>query len=279
MKTRHRIRGAVLALLLGCSLAQAELKPEWELGAGLAGVDLPLYRGATERRTYLLPTPYVQYRGEVLQVDRDRMRGLLYRGERVELDISVNGSTPVSSKDSEARRDMPDLDPTVEVGPALKWHMYYDGKRHTNLDLELPVRSVFAVNFGRFEQVGWLFHPKLSLDLKNVAQSGWSLGLSAGWLYGDRAYHAYFYDVAPQYATSTRPAYSASGGAAGKQFIVSLGRRLGDMRLGAFVKWDDLSGAVFADSPLVTRQQAFSAGFIVAWVLSKSEKLVEVSDD
>lgn len=259
--------------------AQAELKPQWELGVGLAGVDLPLYRGAIERRTYLLPVPFVQYRGEVLQLDRDRMRGLLLRRDHVELDISVNGSIPVSSKDSAARRDMPDLEPTVEVGPDLKLHLYYDEGRHTNLDLQLPLRSVFAVNFGRFQQQGWLFHPKLSLDLRNVAQSGWNLGLSASWLYGDKAYHAYFYDVAPPYATSTRPAYSATGGAAGKQFIASLSRRLGDMRLGAFVKWDDLNGAVFADSPLVTRQQAFSAGFIVAWVLSKSDKMVDVSED
>jgi outer membrane scaffolding protein for murein synthesis (MipA/OmpV family) len=259
--------------------ARGELKPEWELGAGVAAIDFPLYRGAAERRTYVLPTPYVQYRGKFLQVDRDRVRGLLFRSDRLEMDISVNGSVPVSSKDSSARQNMPDLDPTLELGPEMQVHLYYDERKHTNLDLRLPLRSVFAVNFGRFEHVGWIFHPKLNLDLRNVLSSGWNLGLQGGWIYGDRGYHGYFYDVAPQYATSQRPAYSASGGASGSQYIASLGRKYGDMWVGAFVKYDDLRGAVFEGSPLVQRREDTSVGFAVAWVFSKSEKLVEVSDD
>lgn len=268
----------LLLVLPGLS-ARAELKPEWELGAGVAAIDFPLYRGAAERRTYVLPTPYVQYRGKFLQVDRDRVRGLLFRSERVEMDISVNGSVPVSSKDSSARQNMPDLDPTLEIGPEVQVHLYYDQRKHNNLDLRLPLRSVFAVNFGRFEHVGWIFHPKLNLDLRNVLSSGWNLGLQGGWIYGDRGYHGYFYDVAPQYATTQRPSYSASGGASGSQYIVSLGRKYGDMWMGAFIKYDDLRGAVFEGSPLVQRREDTSAGFLVAWVFSKSDKLVEVSDD
>lgn len=258
-------------------MARAELKPKWELGLGLAGIDFPAYRGAAERRSYLLPLPYVQYRGEFLQVDRDRVSGLLFRRERVELDVSINGSVPV--RDVEVRQGMPDLDPTLELGPSLKVHLLFDERRQTNLDLQLPVRAVFAVGPGRFERQGWLFHPRLNLDLKRVARSDWNLGLVAGLLYGDQGYHSYFYDVAPQYATAARPAYRAGAGYAGKQFIASLSRRRGDLVMGAFVKWDDLSGAVFADSPLVQSRQAFSAGFLVAWVFSKSEEMVEVSGD
>lgn len=277
--TRSAARTAGLLLALVGLPAQAELKPEWELGLGVAAIDFPLYRGAAERRSYLLPAPYVQYRGEFLQVDRERVRGLLLRHDRVELDISVNGSVPVSSQDSEARRDMPDLDPTLELGPELNLHLYYDDRRHTNLDLRLPVRAVMAVNRHRIERQGWLFQPQLNLDFKRVRQSGWDLGLVAGLLYGDQGYHGYFYDVAPQYATPQRPAYSAPGGFAGRQFVAALSRRQGDTWMGAFVKWDDLSGAVFADSPLVQSRQAFSAGFMVAWVFAKSERLVDVSDD
>jgi len=271
----------LMALLLaGAALpAQAELKPEWELGLGPAGIDYPLYRGAAERRTFVLPAPYAQYRGKFLQVDRDRVRGLLFRRERVELDISVNGSPPVSSQDSAVRRDMPDLDPMLEFGPSLNFHLLYDEGRRRNLDLRLPLRAVFAVSTQHFQQQGWLFQPQLNLDLNNLAGSGWNLGLLGSLFYGDRSYHSYFYDVAPQYATLERPAYSAPGGFAGKQLLVSLGRRRGDVWLGAFVKWDDLSGAVFADSPLVQRGQSFGAGFMVAWVFAKSDKLVDVSND
>jgi len=278
MKALRRLGAGGLLAALSIT-AQAELKPEWELGAGVAAIDFPLYRGATDRRTYVLPTPYVQYRGKFLQVDRERVRGLLFRRERVELDISVNGSVPVSSEDSSARRGMPDLDPTLELGPELQLHLYYDERRHTNLDLRLPLRPVFAVNFGRFDHVGWLAHPQLNLDLNNVLRSGWNLGLQAGWLYGDRAYHAYFYDVASPYATATRPAYSAPGGASGRQFIAAVSRRQGDVWMGAFFKREDLRGAVFAGSPLVQKQEDYSAGFAIAWVFAKSQKLVETSDD
>lgn len=268
---------AALVLLVAVA-ARAELKPEWELGAGVAGIDFPLYRGAAERRTYLLPVPYVQYRGKILQVDRDRVRGILFRRGELELDLSVNGSPPVSSSDSAARRDMPDLDPTVEFGPSLTAHLYYDERRQTNLDLRLPVRAVYAVNLNRFESAGWLAQPTLNLDLRTVIP-GWNFGAQGSLFFGDRAYHGYFYDVAPRYATSTRPAYGASGGYGGKQLLMSLSRKRGDMWMGAFVKWDDLSGAVFADSPLVQRGQSFAAGFMVAWVFARSEKLVEVSED
>jgi len=273
------VRVLLLALLLaGGMAARAELKPEWELGAGPAFIDFPLYRGAAERRSYLLPAPYVQYRGKFLQVERDRVRGLLFRHGRLEADISVNGAVPVSSKDSEARRDMPDLDPTLELGPSLIYHLYYDERRHTNVDLRLPVRAVFAVGTREITRQGWLAQPTLNLDLRTVIP-GWSLGLQGSLLYGDRDYHSYFYDVAPQYATAQRPAYSAPGGYAGKQVLAALSRRWGDIWMGGFVKWDDLNGAAFADSPLVQRRQSFAAGFMVAWVFAKSEKLVEVSDD
>lgn len=279
MKRTHWTRGAALALLMGCSLAQAELKPEWELGMGVGAVDFPIYRGAEERRTYVLPTPYVQYRGKFLQVERERVRGLLFRHERVELDISVNGSVPVKSKDSSARQGMPDLDPTLELGPELQVHLYYDERKHTNLDLRLPVRAVYAVNFGRFDHVGWIHHPLLNLDLRNWVPGGWDLGLQLGWLRGDRGYHAYFYDVAPQYATATRPAYSAMGGASGRQFTIGMSRRRGDVWMGFFAKYDDLRSAVFADSPLVQKREDYSVGFAIAWVFAKSEKMVETSDD
>lgn len=268
----------LVMLLLGAAAARAELKPEWELGMGPAFVDFPLYRGAAERRSYLLPAPYVQYRGKFLQVERDRVRGLLFRSGRLEADISVNGSVPVSSQDSEVRRGMPDLDPTLEVGPSLNYHLYYDERRHTNLDLRLPVRAVFAVNTKRFDSQGWLAQPQVDLNLRSLVP-GWSLSLQGSLFFGDRAYHAYYYDVAPQYATAERPVYRAVGGYGGKQILMALSRRRGDVWMGGFVKWDDLNGAVFADSPLVQRGQSFAAGFMVAWVFAKSDKLVEVSDD
>jgi MipA family protein len=281
MPMMRALRTSLTILFLGLLVlpVRAELRPLWEVGAGFAAIDFPLYRGAEERRAYLLPVPYVQYHGETLQITRDRMRGLLFRRDWVELDFSVNGSVPVNSSDSVARRGMPDLDPTLEIGPSLNVHLYYDERRQTNLDLRLPLRAVIATNFSRFEQQGWLFHPSLNLDFRNVRQSGWNFGLVAGLLYADQRYHQYFYDVAPQYAAATRPAYSAGAGYSGSQFMATLSKRYGSFWIGGFTRWDDLTGAAFVDSPLVTRRQSFAAGFMVSWILFSSDKMVEVSDD
>lgn len=271
-----------LAVLLMCLLsvpAWAEQRPKWEIGAGFAGLDFPKYRGSKERRVYVLPVPYFTYQGDFLKVTRQSARGLLYRSNRVEMDVSFGGSVPSGGKDTQARQGMPNLDGTFEIGPQVIFHLYYDEKKETNLDLRLPVRPAVATDFSHFKHIGWIFQPRLNLDLKNIAQSGWNLGLSGGTVYADSRYHGYFYSVPVAYATPTRPAYAAAGGYSGYQLTVALSKRFPGYWTGAFVKWDNLSGAAFAGSPLVTSTHFFTFGFAVTWVFSRSEKMVEVSND
>lgn len=282
-KLGHRLlRLAALTSLIFClplAHAQSELRPEWEVGAGFAAIDFPVYRGASDRRSYLLPIPYFVYNGEVLQINRERVRGLIFRSDSVELDVSVNGSVPANSKDSSARSGMPDLDATLEVGPSLNVHFYYSEDKKTNFDMRLPLRSVTASDFNRFQNAGWLFQPQLNLDIRDVAHSGWNLGLVGSMIFSDQRYNQYFYDVQPQYVTATRPAYSANGGYAGTQFIAALSKRHDGYWTGGFIKWDNLNGAVFEDSPLVQTRQYFTVGFAVTWVFDKSDKMVAVSYD
>jgi MipA family protein len=269
---------SALLLCLPGAYAQTELKPEWEVGAGVAAIDFPMYRGSNERRSYLLPIPYFVYRGETLQVNRERVRGLIFRKDSVEMDISVNGSVP--AKGSVARQGMPDLDPTLEIGPSLNVHLYYSDDKKTNFDLRMPLRGVLASDFYHVQGVGWLFQPQLDVDFRDVDHSGWNIGLVGGPIYADRRYHQYFYSVAPQYATPTRPAYAASGGYSGMQFIFALNKRYKDgLWMGGFMKWDDLKDAVFADSPLVKSKQYFTIGFAATWTFDKSDKMVEVNND
>jgi len=215
----------------------------------------------------------------VLQINRERVRGLIFRSNSFEVDISVNGSVPANSSDSAARKGMPDLDATLEIGPSLNYHFYYSEDKLINFDLRLPLRSVTASNFRRFQNAGWLLQPQLNLDIRDIANSGWNLGLVGSMIFSDQRYNNYFYDVQAQYATLSRPAYTASGGYAGTQFIAALSKRHNGFWLSGFAKWDDLTGAVFANSPLVEKNQYFTFGFVATWVLDKSDKMVEVSYD
>jgi outer membrane scaffolding protein for murein synthesis (MipA/OmpV family) len=100
----------------------------------------------------------------------------------------------------------------------------------------------------------------------------------SGPLFADHKYDNYFYSVAPQYATVSRPTYQAPGGYAGTQFITALSKRFPKYWVGAYVRYDTLAGASFEDSPLVRRDSYWSAGIGFAWMIAKSAQMVNVPD-
>jgi outer membrane protein len=249
-------------------------RPLWELGAGVAALHFPDYRGSDESGQYLLPLPYVVYRGRFLRADREGARAVLVDVDRFEVEVSVSASVPTRSRSNAARNGMPDLPPSFEVGPKLNVSLLRAPDRSMKLELRMPVRAVVTVESSP-DSVGTTFEPSLNLDL---VRHGWNIGMQAGPLFGDRRRHAHIYGVEPAFATPQRPAYRAGGGYAGWQALASTSRRFNGTWLGAFVRYDNLRGAVFADSPLVRRDHAFTMGVGVAWVFASSSVLVETDD-
>ena len=267
----------LLASLAACNVGAAE-KPLWELGIGMSALSFPDYRGSDESSFFAIPFPYVVYRGTFFKADKDGVRGAFFDSDRVELNVSAGASVPVSSDDNSARQGMPDLQPTVELGPSLDLKLWHNRDRRYALDLRLPVRAAVTL-MGGMEYVGWEFSPRLVLDVSDVAGlAGWNLGLLAGPIYGSQRSHDYFYAVAPQYATANRPAYEPDAGYAGSQFLVSLSKRYPKYWLGAFVRWDSLDGAAFVDSPLVRSESYLAAGVGIAWIVKESPIMVEAED-
>ena len=278
--TASALLPVVLALSGAATGARAEQLPLWEAGVGISVIDFPDYRGSAERRTWVLPFPYLVYRGEFLKADERRgVRGLFFKTESVELDASFNGTVPVKSSENAARQGMPDLDPTLEVGPSLNFSLLKSADRKTTLELRLPVRGVLASDFSYVDFVGWVFQPTLNVDTRDAfGYTGWKLGFLGGPVYSNSNYNRYFYAVDPAFATATRPAYSPGGGYGGAQFIAALSKRYRDFWIGGFAKWDTLNGAVFADSPLVTAKQSWSGGIAIAWVVDESKARVETNN-
>ncbi|HJU72029.1 MAG TPA: MipA/OmpV family protein [Paucimonas sp.] len=261
--------------LLPASASHAKPLPLWEIGAGLAAVNLPDYRGSDEADTYLLPIPYVVYRGEFIKADRNGVRSTLFENDRLEASLSINGTPPVKSRSNTARRGMADLKPTFEVGPTLNVHLWRSPSEKMALDFRAPVRTSITAQSSP-KQIGWLFSPNLNLDLRDVGRApGWNMGLVAGALFSNRAYNAHFYSVAPSEATATRPAYSASGGYAGAQITLTISRRFPHYWIGGFVRGDTVAGAVFDDSPLVRKRGAVSAGVALIRIFSESSTMVD----
>ncbi|MEP6942763.1 MAG: MipA/OmpV family protein [Betaproteobacteria bacterium] len=269
---------ACLCLCPAASAVQAEDKPLWEVGVGATALAFPDYRGSDQTRNYVLPIPYVIYRGDFLKADRDGVRGVFLQSENVKLHGSVGASFPVDSNDNDARQGMPDLKPTVELGPAVDVTLWTDTAAGMKLTLRLPLRFAFTVQRSP-KYIGWLFSPRLNLDIENVGgMAGWNLGLFASPAYGDSRIHGYFYSVAPAYATPSRPAYDAPAGYNGMEFLAAVSKRFPRYWVGGFVRYDSLAGASFVDSPLVRTRGYFAAGVAIAWIFAESSQWVSAKD-
>jgi outer membrane scaffolding protein for murein synthesis (MipA/OmpV family) len=278
-------RAALVAIALCAVLAPHTAtsveRPLWEAGVGATGLYLPDYRGANQSRGYVFPLPFFAYRGEYLRVDREGIRGIFFQSDRVELDVSLFGTPPVDSSDNTARQGMPDLDATVEVGPVLVFTLARDRRIDYNyrLQLRLPFRTAIATDFAHWHNIGWVAYPHLNLDVRPEFLGGrWNVGLSAGPTYATQKFHQYFYGVAPQFATPARPAYDAPGGYSGATFFATTSRRFEKFWVGAYVRYDNLSGAVFDSSPLVKQNHAWAGGIAIAWVFAESGTKVTTPD-
>jgi MipA family protein len=282
-----RMRALVFAAgccAAGSALSQTkELLPLWEAGGGIAYTRLPDYRGSDEARNYVLPFPLIVYRGDFFKSDREGVRALFFDSRYVEVEFSAGATVPVSSDKNRAREGMPDLRPTLELGPAMKVHLANigegaPGQRDLELDFRIPIRLAMTWRDGP-RNVGWIAFPSLALDNKiQFAGSRWNLGILAGGYFADRRYTEYFYGVPPEFATAERPAYSARGGFSGWQAILALSTTYARRTwVGGFVKADWLKGATFDDSPLVRRRNNISFGFGVSHIFAMSDRQVEVA--
>ncbi|MDO4233008.1 MAG: MipA/OmpV family protein [Lautropia sp.] len=247
--------------------------PVWELGVGVSAISLPDYRGAESRRRYLVPFPVFVYRARHLHVDRNGIRADLWDNRRLELDLSVGMSAPVRSDPDGVRAGMPRLRPLFELGPRLIAHLWSGDAGRQRLQLQLPLR--LAMPLGKLQHAGWVLSPALHMQVDHVAGfRGWTLSGWAGPVFATRAYHQYYYRVSAEHARAGRPAYEASGGYGGMQYSLTLNKRYPDYWLAAFMRLDQVRGAVFEASPLVRRRSGLTAGLVFGWLFRRSAETV-----
>lgn len=258
-------------LLLVCRFSVAQTSDDttlipvaktWELGLGIGAVSGPDYRGSKEYNHYVAPIPYVIYRGKYIQTDRDGVRSKLFARERYELNLSLGASITPDSDENELREGMPELHSTLEFGPAFNINLTGATFRE-GWFLQLPLRGVVAIGGGETDYIGWVLHPQL-VYRKQLRQ--WHLGYRTGIYYGNEDYHAYYYSIDPQYATAERPSYQADAGYSGWSNQVALSRSINDFRVAFFVRYDNLRGTRFEDSPLVETTDSVSGGLAIIWV-------------
>ena len=267
-----------MALALASSCAFARDEPLWEAGLGVAALTFPDYRGSSESQGYALPAPYFVYRGDFFKADRHGVRGVFFKDDRFDLNLSVGASLPVDSSENIARQGMPDLKPSIELGPSLDVTLWRSADTRLKLDLRLPTRLAFTVE-SHPQFIGGQFFPHLNVDIHDpLGFRGWNLGVQAGPVFTDARYNRYFYEVTPAFATAERAAFNGPGGGyAGTQFLMALSKRYPGFWVGGFARYDTLKGAVFEDSPLVTSKRYVAAGIAISWIFKESAVRVPVS--
>ncbi len=258
--------------------AEDYMKPLWEVGLVGAYARLPHYRGSDEHNHYYLPVPYLIYRGELFKVDRDSITGIFFKTDRWETSVSVFGNPPVDG-DNEARRGMSDLDAVFEVGPSLKYFLF-EREHPDELFLRGAIRGVSSVGFD--DGIDFVYrglHAETNIIYRNnslLKKYRMAFGMNYGIEFTDDRFNGYFYDVPAEHALPDRPAYDADNGYAGMAFSTSISKKLTDyLTLGGYFKWDNISGAVFDDSPLVKRKNNYIFGAAIIWRIFKSEEKVK----
>jgi outer membrane scaffolding protein for murein synthesis (MipA/OmpV family) len=277
MKVKLPLCGCALAaaLLAAPTAGQAqeqapELLPLWEVGAVGLAMSQQAYPGASQNVGRGLALPYLIYRGKYLRADRESVGLRAFNTPQFELDVGFAAAFGARSDEVDARRGMPDLGTLVEFGPRLKWHLG-QGPGNGRLRAEFALRGVFDLD-DRLSHKGISFEPRLIYEWRG---SGWRYGTSAGAVLGNRRLADTYYGVAPAYATTGRPAYTAESGLINWRLGVNMSRDMTpNLRLFGFVWLDSVAGAANRASPLVQKTTGTSVGVGLTYTFARSATLV-----
>lgn len=269
MKLRWLWKFAAASLLIATvdAKAQEDSTKKWELGLGVGAVAGPDYRGSDEYRSFISPIPYIVYRGKIIRTDREGIRGNFLRTDQYEFTFSASAAITPDADENELRDGMPELGSTLELGPSFNINL--TGKDFSRgWHLQTPWRAVFAIGADESGYIGSIFQPQLVYRTK---VSKWIFTYRAGVSYASEDYHDYYYSVDQQYVTEARSYFDAHGGYSGWNNNLALSRSFNHngikTRLALFIRYDNISGTDFNESPLVETDHAYRGGLAFIWVI------------
>ncbi len=251
--------------------------PIFEFGVFAASAYVPYYKGSSENRSFLLPLPYIVYRGETIALDEDSITGHFFSSEKFEIDASLYAEV---NKSDAARSGMEELDTVMTaVGPALNYYFTRKARSGYDLYLSLPIRAAISGDWDDELHIDYRgVQSKLILYYENSdLLPNKKLELVAGGAVGvmDSELASYYYSVAPKDATAVRTQYDAEGGYAGVSMSLDLTYHMYDrFSIRAYTNVDYLGGAAFEDSPLLTETTHLSAGMALIFSIWQSKERV-----
>lgn len=244
--------------------SEAKESNHLNIGAGLSFISVPEYIGSSLQKQYILPYPYIYYDSEDFTIEKNMLFRHLYHSKNVLIDLSFSGTLPVKSDSESLRFNMEELDPTIEIGPNFIYKLFYFDDEKSYISIELPVRSVWSIDFTNIHQEGYISNP--NIYSKYYINKDTQLELSTGPTFASKEYHNYFYEVTLKDKTVNRSEYHSKSGYGGWKTSIGITHEKNNIWYGAFVRYYNLNNAVFLDSPLVSNNSALFYGVAISYI-------------
>lgn len=193
-------------ILLFSSLSQAEERAKWALGLGAGW--LQDYPGSDQGRIRFLPFPV--YRGKTFRIDRATgVEGKVFDTSRLSFSWNFIFQFPTESEAITVRKGMPNLDWVLSIGPQMKYVLWRSSNQ--TFFFRFPARLNTCTNFSKVTRFcGIAFNPGFRHAIRTKKYGDFTARLEA--FSHTSEYHQYFYEVHPDYATASRPAFHARSG-------------------------------------------------------------------
>ena len=232
---------------------------ELDLGFGMGFMAYPDYVGSESDNLLVIPYPYFSYHSEKLDIDREGLKSKLFNNEHLSLEISASGSLPVESRG--IREGMNDLDPALEIGPALLYDLY--NNHNLSIKIDLPLRAVVSTDFKGVDYHGLIYEARAEFE---YLLNGYDFQLQTGPVWADKKYNNYLYGVNRSEVTNQRAFYEGESGYSGYKTSVGVSKHFEKFWTGAFIRHYNLSHVAFDDSPLKRKNSALYGGLFVAYI-------------
>lgn len=250
-------------------------RPLWEGGLGVVAARVPAYPGADQYNLFTLPVPAFFYRGTYVRADEEGgMRGRFFKNNTFEINLSIGGSLPASSKDNDAREGMPDLLSMAELGPGLLATLWeYRGESKFKLGINIPLRTALSLDFWSIRERGLVFNPLIYFITEDFIGNNIFTYTSLQSRFASQKFHRVFYNVDSRYATENRPSYSAESGYMSTSISQGFSTQItSDVVTFLGLSYSHYKGSANYNSPLMKQDYNFNMAFGLIWWFYESDQ-------
>ena len=255
-------------LLILPSLTFASSKPLYEFGVAGFIADLPDYPASDQKHTRYLMVPTFLYRGFVLRSDKKGARARFFKLDKLDIDLSLGGSLPASSKDNKAREDMDDLDTLLELGPRINYD-FIDTEDEL-FSFQIPLRSVISTDIQHTEERGFRLAPQVSYEKRINEKYKYTLSYRLN--YASEKLQDYFYEVQEKDATNRRNQFNAQAGYLGSDLAANLIYKKNTLAMIVGIRHSSYEDATNIKSPLYRVKEDTSIFFGFNWFYFQSKE-------